>query len=136
MQDAGRQVRRPAEHYARYPGGTFTTIPLGVVRFMVLQEVGRNGWAVMTVLCQKIYRDGKLGRCSAEQMSGLSGLTKYQIARGMADLKKRGVIVPVLRTNAQGYRREDRSSFGHVAQYRISKAAWALVQLESGEDGQ
>ena len=98
------------------------------------RHVGRNGWAVMVALCRKLYDDGLLGRSSSAEVSELTGLTSYQVARGMAELRQKGMIVPVVVKDSRGVRRIDRSGHGHVAQYCITRDVWASVKLH--DDGQ
>ena len=71
-----------------------------------------------------------------QQIAGRSfGQLVCQVARGMAELRERGVIVPVMRRTADGRRAPDRSNFGHVAQYCIAREVWAKVATEpSGSD--
>ena len=83
--------------FARYPSLTYSTIPEGLMLALVSKQVGRNGWAVMVALCRKVYADGRLGRASAEEIARRSGLTRYQIARGMTELREKNIIVPVVR---------------------------------------
>ena len=99
---------------------------------LVSKQVGRNGWAVMVALCRKVYADGRLGRASAEEIVRRSGLTRYQIARGMTELREKNIIVPVVRKTADGFRKLDRSNYGHVAQYCITRDIWKLVSLDEG----
>ena len=70
-------------------------------------------------------------RASADELSSRCGLTRQQIARGMMDLRGRGIIEPVIITKADGRQAPDRSAFGHVAQYRISPDVWATVRLSA-----
>ena len=100
---------------------------------LVARRVGRNGWAVMVALCRKVYADGRLGRCSAADIAERTGLSAYQVARGMAELRERGVIAPVIRRTANGRRAPDRSNFGHVAQYCITRDVWAKVSTEPAD---
>ena len=118
--------------FARYPSLTYSTIPDGLMLALVSKQVGRNGWAVMVALCRKVYADGKLGRASAEEIARRSGLTRYQIARGMTELRDKNIIVPVVRKTADGFRKLDRSNYGHVAQYCITRDVWKLVSLDEG----
>lgn len=97
---------------------------------MAERRVGRNGWAVMTALCRTVLADGRFGVVSAEKVSEYSGLTRAQVARGMSDLKEKKIMEPVVRRNAKGQKRRDRSSFGHVAQHRICRDVWKLVETE------
>ena len=85
----------------------------------------------MTALCHRIYENGKLGRASAHEISEITGLTAYQVARGMTELRDKGVIVPVIKKDANGRRWADRSVKGHVAQYCIGQDTWATVELLS-----
>ena len=88
----------------------------------------------MVALCRKVYTDGRLGRVSAKEISERTGLTAYQVARGMAELREKGVIVPVVRRNSEGVRRPDRSNFGHVAQYCIARDVWQRVETDASGD--
>lgn len=128
MQVGRDGVAARTDPYARYPPTTFATIQEGLVRLLVEKRVGRNGWAVMVALCRKVYADGRLGRTPAADICGATGLTAYQVARGMKELRDKGVIVPVTRRTAQGYRHPDRSNYGHVARYRFTKDAWGRVE--------
>ena len=125
----GRQRR-----FAQYPPRTFATVPQGVLAELVARRVGRNGWAVMVALCRKLYDDGLLGRSSSAEVSALTGLTSYQVARGMTELRQKGLISPVIVKDSRGVRSIDRSGHGHVAQYCIAKDVWVSVQLQ--DDGQ
>ena len=118
--------------FARYPSLTYSTIPEGLMLALLSKQVGRNGWAVMVALCRKVYADGRLGRASAEEIARRSGLTRYQIARGMTELREKNIIVPVVRKTADGFRKLDRSNYGHVAQYCITRDIWKLVSLDEG----
>lgn len=108
-------------------------VPQGVLAELVVRRVGRNGWAVMVALCRKLYDDGLLGRSSSEEVSAFTGLTAYQVARGMAELRQKGVIAPVIVKDADDVRRIDRSGHGHVAQYCITRDVWASVRLRAEE---
>lgn len=118
------------DRFARYPPLTYSAVQEGLLRELVARRVGRNGWAVMVALCRKVYADGKLGRVSAAEISERSGLTPYQVARGMTELRDRGIIAPVVRRTADGRRKPDRSNFGHVAQYCIARDVWAAIETE------
>ena len=119
--------------FARYPSLTYSTIPEGLLLALVRKQVGRNGWAVMVALCRKVYADGRLGRASAEEIASCSGLSRYQIARGMTELRGKGIIVPVVRKTADGFRKLDRSNYGHVAQYCITSDVWNDIELGDGK---
>ena len=121
------------ELFARYPTRSYTTMPDGLLVEMIERKVGRNGWAVMAALSHRIYGDGKLGRVSAAELSKSFKLTPRQVAHGMEELRDKGVIVPVVRKGAGGVWTPDRSRFGHVAQYCITKDVWASVELVSYE---
>lgn len=125
MQVGRDEITGKTDPFARYPASTFSTVQAGLVQLMVEKRVGRNGWAVMVALCRKVYADGRLGRTPAAELAKVSGLTAYQVARGMKELRDKGIIAPVIRKTAQGYRHPDRSNYGHVAQYRFTKKAWA-----------
>lgn len=114
--------------FARYPSQTYSVLPDGLLRAMVEKGVGRNGWAVMMALCHVVYGDGILGRMPAKCVAEITGLTEYQIARGMTELRNKKIIVPVMRTTAEGYRHHDRSNLGHVAQYCICKDVWNQIE--------
>lgn len=124
-----------ADRFARYPPLTYATLQEGLVGELVARRVGRNGWAVMVALCRRVYADGRLGRASAEEVAGCTGLSAYQVARGMAELRDKGVIAPVIRRTAEGRRVPDRSNFGHVAQYCITREVWAKVSTETAGSG-
>ena len=115
--------------FAQYPPLTFAMVPEGLIAGLVARRVGRNGWAVMVALCRKLYEDGRLGCSSASEIASSSGLTAYQIARGMTELRDKGVIEPVTVKLPDGRRRPDKSANGHVAQYRITREVWACVDL-------
>ena len=126
----------PAGRLGRYPPFTYAMMPDGIVKALVDKRVGRNGWAVMSALCRRVYEDGKLGRASAREISAFTGLTAYQVARGMTDLREKGIIVPVIKKDADGRRWADRSVKGYVAQYCIDRDTWAAVELLSeGQTG-
>lgn len=125
MQVDRREVGGGKKEFARFGPGEFCTIPYFLVREMAERRVASNGWPVMMALCRRIYSDGRLGKCSRDDIRGYTGLTYAQIARGMAELRDKGIIVPVTRKTAQGYRHPDRSNFGHVAQYCISRKLWS-----------
>ena len=127
MQGNRDRVDRPTFAYAHYPKRTFTTIPDGIIGALTEKQVGRNGWAVMAVLCKMVHADGRLGTVSAESIAEQSRLTLPQVARGMRDLRQRGVIAPVVLKNRRGYRHPDKSCHGHVAQYCVCKDVWSQV---------
>ena len=122
------EIAGAPDPFARYPPSEFATLPMGLARLLAEKRVGRNGWAVMVALCRKVYADGRLGRTPASEIAEASGLTAYQVARGMKELRDKGIIAPVTRKTAQGYRHPDRSNYGHVAQYRFTKKAWARIE--------
>lgn len=71
---------------------------------------------------------------SSYEVCARTGLTKYQVARGITELCDKGIIASVIRTNFEGYRHSDRSNYGYVARYCICRDIWALVELrETGE---
>jgi hypothetical protein len=119
--------------FARYPSCTYTTMQDGLIVELIARKVGRNGWAVMAALCHRVYSDGKLGRVSAEELSRSFKLTPRQVAHGMEELRSKGVIVPVVRKRADGVLVPDRSRFGNVAQYCISKDVWSSVELKPAD---
>ena len=123
-------MRAAGFSYAHYPKSTFATVPQALIRVLAERQVGRNGWAVMSVLCKTVFADGRLGTAPAKRVAEVSGLTRAQVARGMRDLRERGVIAPVIRKNEHGYRHPDHSTTGHVAQYCICRDVWELVELD------
>lgn len=125
MQVDGREVGGGKDVFARFEPGGYCTIPYFLVKEMAERRVASNGWPVMMALCRRIYADGRLGKCNRDEIRSYTGLTYAQIARGMAELRDKGIIVPVTRKTAQGYRHPDRSNFGHVAQYCISRKLWS-----------
>lgn len=129
----GSKVANPGDPFARFNPGRYTTLPEEVARVMARRRVGANGWPVMLALCRRIYADGELGTYGREDISAFTGLTYRQIARGMSELREKGIIAPVIR-KVDGYRRLDHSTHGHVARYCICRDIWALVELkETGE---
>lgn len=120
--------------YVRFPKRSYSTIQRGLMRVLVERRVGRNGLMVMIALCRAIYSDGRLGRLSSEEMSEMTGLTSYQNARGMKELRDKGIITPIIRKTKEAYRHPDRSNFGHVAQYCFTKEVWALIEKEDTDD--
>lgn len=99
--------------YARYEA-PYSTMPTALMRVLVRKGVGRNGWAVMAALCCGVHEDSTIDRRSAASVCEMTGLTRNQVARGMAELREKGVIVPVMRTNAAGYAHPDRSNFSRI----------------------
>jgi|GEM_PF-1133203 len=136
MQVRRDEVAGGLDPFARYPASTFATVPGGLACLMAEKRVGRNGWAVMVALCRRVYADGRLGRTPAAEIAEASGLTAYQVARGMKELRDKGIIAPVTRKTAQGYRHPDRSNYGHVAQYRFTKKAWARIETVAADPPQ
>ena len=120
--------------FARYPSGSYATLQCGLVTALVARKVGRNGWGVMAAMCCKVYWDGRLGWMSSREISKRTGLSARQVAHGMAELRDKGIIAPVLRRGADGAWRPDRSRLGHVAQYRIADDVWATVSLQSHDE--
>ena len=116
--------------FARYPPSSYATLQDGLVAALVARKVGRNGWAVLVAMCHKVYCDGRLGWISSREISKRTGLSTRQVAHGMAELRDKGVIAPVLRRGADGAWRPDRSRLGHVAQYQITGDIWATVDLQ------
>ena len=123
-----------AGRFARYPPGAFATIPEGLVAELMARRVGRNGWAVMVALCRKLYEDGRFGVSSAKEMAAFTGLSAYQVARGMTELREKGLIVPLVVKDADGRRRPDRSSSGHVARYCVARGIWEKVERPPASD--
>lgn len=113
--------------FARYPPSAFATIPEGIVYELVARRVGRNGWAVMVALCRKLYEDGCFGMSPSKDMQSFAGLSAYQVARGMMELREKGLIVPLIVKTSDGVRHPVRSSSGHVARYCVVRHVWAKV---------
>ena len=86
----------------------------------------------MVALCRKLYEDGCFGMSSSKEMAAFTGLSAYQIARGMTELREKGFIVPLIVKDADGRRRPDRSSSGHVARYCVARSIWETVELCGG----
>lgn len=124
----GSKVANPGDPFARFNPGRYTTLPQEVARVMARRRAGANGWPVMLALCRRIYADGELGTYGREDISAFTGLTYRQIARGMSELRDKGVIAPVVR-KVDGYRKLDHSTHGHVARHCICRDIWALVEL-------
>jgi hypothetical protein len=133
MSPRNREVKRGKDCYVRYPKLTYATLQDGLTRILIEREVGRNGWAVIAILSKAVYYDGRFRPIGAEEMSRQFGLTKAQISRGMAELRDKGIIMPVTITTARGYRKPDRSNFGHVAQYRFTSEVWREIEREPEE---
>lgn len=121
---------RKESAFALYAKQSFTILPDALVGVLVERQVGRNGWAAMAALCHAVFSDGRIGVMSSNGVCARTGLTKYQVARGMTELRDKGIIAPVIRTNAEGHRHPDRSKYGHVARYCICRDIWALVELK------
>lgn len=134
MSDAKAEIASNADPFARFHTQTYTVLPDALIAALVEKGIGRNGWAVLAALCHRIYTDGRLGRASAQSISETTGLTKYQIARGMTELRNERIIVPVIRKTQEGYRHPDRSNFHHVAQYRICKDIWEAVKFREEDE--
>ena len=131
MPHESKALRRGSDTFAHYPNFTYATIQDGLARVLAEKKVGRNGLIVMIALCRTVYYDGRLCRVGAEEMSDRFGLTKNQIARGMTELRDKGIIEAVMRTTKQGYRHRDRSTFGHIAQYRFTWEVWQEIEVDN-----
>ena len=118
-------------NYARYAPGTYSNVPLGLVRALTQKKVGRNGWPVAVMLCSCVFSNRTLGRMPAATICECTGLTPYQVARGMTELRNKDIIVPVVRRTETGYRRIDRSNTGHVARYCFTPEVWEMIELET-----
>lgn len=127
MQVDRGEINKSRHCFAKFPARSYSTIQEGLMQVMVEKNVGRNGWAVMVALSKSIYSDGRLGKMSSQETSRVTGLTSSQVARGMAELRDKNIIVPVFRTTSKGYRHLDRSNLGHVAQYCFTKETWARI---------
>ena len=130
MQVDRRNLSGRNNPFAKFSAGGYFTMPYGLVEIMAKRRVASNGWPVMAALCRRIYANGVLGRCGREEIAKLTGLTYSQIARGMSELRQKEIIVPVIRKTAEGYRHLDRSNFGHIAQYCISRDIWESIGME------
>lgn len=108
MQGEASPVGQGRDAFARFPALTYSTIPEALAHVLARRRVGCNGWAVMVALSRKVYADGRFGRASAEELSSRCGLTRQQIARGMMDLRGKGIVEPVTRTAADGTEKPDR----------------------------
>ena len=131
MESQGSGVRRGSDTFTHYPNFSFATIQNGLIRYCVERELGRNGRAVLLALCHTVYYDGRFRTTSAKEISERTGMRKSQIARGMAELRDKKIIEPVMRTTSNGYRHKDRSTFGHVAQYRLTWDAWQSMDVNN-----
>ena len=114
MQVDRRNLSGRNNPFAKFSAGGYFTMPYGLVEIMAKRRVASNGWPVMAALCRRIYANGVLGRCGREEIAKLTGLTYSQIAR----------------KTAEGYRHLDRSNFGHIAQYCISRDIWESIGME------
>ena len=128
------EVGAGRDAFARFAPLSYATVQEGLTRAMASARVGSNGWPVMVALCHKIYADGRLGRASADEIARRTGLTHAQIMRGMRELRDKGIIVPVIRKTKEGYRHPDRSAFGHVAQYCITRDLWGVISAGQSDD--
>lgn len=131
MEQQEKTLRRGADTFAKYSNFTYATIQDGLARVLVEKEVGRNGWAVIVALCRTVYYDGRLCRVGAAEISERFGLASNQIARSMSELRNKGIIEPVMKTTAKGYRHRERSTFGHIAQYRFTWDVWQCIKVEN-----
>ena len=129
MQGEKRQEVSAMARYAQYPPLGFSVVPQGLVIELSARRVGRNGLVVMIDLCRQLYEDGTIGRTPARDVSERTGLSSYQVARGMAELRDKGIIEPVTVRGRDGVRRPDRSTHGHVARNRINDDVWKRVEL-------
>lgn len=98
-----------------------------MVQLLVSKGVGRNSWAVMVALSSGIHSDRTLDLKPAQAIARSTGLSEKQVSRGMAELKAKNIIAPVIRKSRDGTRRVDRSCFGHVATYCFTKEAWESI---------
>ena len=112
----------------------FSAIPPSLIRALVVAKVGRNGWPVMVAYCMRAYPDGSFCALPAESIRKMTGLTQLQVARGMAELRDKGIIVPVVKMERDGSMRVDRSNHGHVARYRFTRRIWESVRQDLKQD--
>ncbi len=118
-------------NYVRYAPGSYSNIPTGFVRVLAEKKVGRNGWPVMVALCSCVLENRMIGRMLAASISERTGLSLWQVARGMAELRNKGIVMLVIRRAEEGYRRIDRSNTGHVARYCFTSEVWNKIETES-----
>ncbi len=119
----------------KWGNGRFTTIPLGLIAFLARVQVGRNGLAVIMSLCRCIYDDGSFGRRSCKSICEDTGLTPAQVSRGMAELKEKLVIEPVIVWSGDGSPNPDRSNFGHVARYMFTPEVMQYISDDMATEG-
>lgn len=134
MQHNPEGLNRGKDCFVKYPKQSYATIQDGLLGLLVRKQIGRNAWAVMIALCRAVYSDGRLGRLPSKVAEQVTGLSSYQVARGMKELRDKKIIVPVIRKTSKGYKHADRSNFGHVAQYAFTQEAWDSIAKESKVD--
>ncbi len=125
-----QQLGNASNEAVKYQSGRFSTIPVSLIKFLVLVKVGRNAMAVIMTLCRHVRPDGSFAKLSRAKMAAETTLTHEQIARGMAELKQKLVIEPISFVSADGTIKQDRSNFRHVATYRFTKEAWNYIQRD------
>ena len=106
----------------------YSSLTPQLIRLLVGKGVGRNGWAVMMALCMGVHVDRTFDMKPASRIAELTGLTEKQVSRGVAELRRLSIIVPVTRKAKDGTHHIDRSCFGHVATYCFTKDAWQLIE--------
>ena len=119
----------------RFPAGRLIGRNAGADRLLVEMKVGRNAWPVMLALAVGVHENRVLDIRSADAIMSLTGLEAEQVARGMRELREKGVIVAVIKKTREGTRRADRSCFGHVAQYCFTPEAWEAISPSLAERG-
>lgn len=105
----------------------YSTIPKSLTRLLVERQIGRNGRAVLDCLCNMTLANGVFGIKSAQNIADYTGLDKRQVARGMQELKEKGIVIQVTKENRDGKWVLDRSNAGHVAQLAFTREAWARI---------
>ena len=71
----------------------------------------------------------------AESIGKLTGLGINQVNRGKTELKKKGIIEPVMVKCEDGKYRKDRARKGHVARFRFTKEVWGAIKNEAIRNG-
>lgn len=108
---------------------TYALVPDAVVARMIGEGVGTRAAAVLVYMLSKTYCTGEMAPLSAKDLTPLSGgyLTSRRVTAAMSDLRKAGMLTPVLVKRRDGSLVEDRSQRGHVACYRLCDDLWDKV---------
>ena len=123
-------TRSAPKEYMQWKKNHYSQMPFRLVEFFVKVGLGRNGWAVAARLCRCIHSDGSLGKVSRKTMMADTGLSMYQVDRGMKELRQKLVIEPIPKFLSGGYPTPDRSNRGHVAQYRLTEDVLDYIREE------